>query len=210
MFNRNRDMPSLVGICGNIGAGKDAAADYLVAEHGYEKISMAYPLKEMVATMFNLDDRQVWGSQEEKAEYIEHLPPDPEGNRWTGRRLLEFVGSDIFRSIWAEVWVHAIRQELVGLGHHCPGVFPAPVVIPDIRFDNERDLIKEFGGVLIRIEKEGNDKDQTAHPNGQYYKTAQVDAVVSAPNPGLDILHQRLVRTLVKLQIDEEIDNARA
>ena len=45
----------IIGICGLIGSGKGTAADILVEQHGFTKISFADKLKDGVATVFGWD-----------------------------------------------------------------------------------------------------------------------------------------------------------
>lgn len=51
----------IVGLCGQAGSGKDAAADFLVKNHGLVKVAFADPLKRIVQDVFGFTDEQLWG-----------------------------------------------------------------------------------------------------------------------------------------------------
>lgn len=51
----------VVGICGKSKSGKDALADILVARHGFEKVSLADPMKRFAARVFGFTEHQLWG-----------------------------------------------------------------------------------------------------------------------------------------------------
>jgi len=52
---------NVIGVTGQAGAGKDSAADRLVASHGYIKISLADPLKRYAKEVYAFTDDQLWG-----------------------------------------------------------------------------------------------------------------------------------------------------
>ncbi len=52
---------NVIGITGNAGAGKDSAADRLVAQHGFIKVSLADPLKRIARDVYAFTDDQLWG-----------------------------------------------------------------------------------------------------------------------------------------------------
>lgn len=52
---------NIVGIFGLAGAGKDTAADRLVSNHGYTKVSLADPLKRISRDVYGFTDTQLWG-----------------------------------------------------------------------------------------------------------------------------------------------------
>ena len=163
-------MESLLGICGGIGHGKDTAADHLVAEAGYTKLSMAYPLKKTVSELFDVPARYLFGDQEAKSADIPSLPG------WNGRRLLEYFGTDVCRKIDPHIWPRLMVQEL--------RVTPGHVVIPDIRFQNEAEMITQLGGQLIKVVRTGHPETGTEHVSGKWVATAdkKVDRVIVAGN----------------------------
>jgi len=162
-------MESILGICGGIGHGKDTAADFLVAEAGYRKLSLAYPLKVAVRDMFGLEDRHVFGTQADKAEVIDHLT-----GAWTGRALLELMGTDVCRRVDPDIWVNKMFDEIRNT--------PGHIVIPDVRFQNECNLIQQMGGQVIKVTRRGHEPTGTEHASGQWVSKAdnKVDRVIDA------------------------------
>lgn len=51
----------IVGLCGQAGSGKDAAADFLVKNHGFVKVAFADPLKRICQDVYGFTDQQLWG-----------------------------------------------------------------------------------------------------------------------------------------------------
>jgi hypothetical protein len=60
--------------------------------------------------------------------------------------MLQHWGTDMIRAFSPDFWVHRMEKEL---GDDAP-----LVVISDIRFQNEADLVTRMGGVIIRIERD--------------------------------------------------------
>lgn len=142
----------VIGITGKAGAGKDTIADHLVQKYGFAKYGFADPLKKVVCAAFDLHPKQVNDPDEkEKIDNFWSVSP---------RQMLQFVGTELFRDhadklvpgLGSNFWVaRAIKRitQLENLGY--PGV-----VINDVRFKNEADLIvNDHGGVLIRVVREG-------------------------------------------------------
>lgn len=52
---------NIIGITGQAGAGKDTAADRLVSDHGFVKVSLADPLKRYCREVYDFTEDQLWG-----------------------------------------------------------------------------------------------------------------------------------------------------
>lgn len=128
--------PVVVGITGLKRHGKDTAAKLLVNEYGFTKLSFADKLKDIVAIAFNVP--REWLDDDTMKEAACPMYPD-----WTIRKLMQFVGTEMFRKtfpgIWLDLWMAEAMQH-------------DRVVVPDVRFDNERALVKSFGrNLMIRV-----------------------------------------------------------
>jgi len=139
----------LIGINGNIGAGKDTVGEYLNQEYGYERLSFAAKLKESAASLFDIHPA-MW----ESWKNLDHIRvritnedyPDEFEADMSVRTFLQRYGTEAHRDIFGDdFWVdHALR-----------GVDPNKnYYFTDARFANELRAIKELGGYTVRVERD--------------------------------------------------------
>ena len=142
-IRRQRSSHSLIiGIIGEKGSGKDTVADYIVEKYQFIKDSFAANLKASVKEMFNLSDEQLNDPSLKEV-------PDPRWNNCTPRQLLQFVGTELLRNqigqimpnIASNIHVHALEMRLSG----------KKIVLSDVRFLNEAEMISRNGGILVKI-----------------------------------------------------------
>lgn len=153
--------PSLVGIIGQAGAGKDTIADHLVREHGFVKVSFADPMKRFAREVFDFAEHQVWGNIDAKNT------PDPRWDGLTPRFALQTLGTEWGRGCHPDVWIrYALRIAdalRVGGWRYTPsyGLFEEEgrsgfgVVIADCRFANEIAAVRKAGGATVRVRRPG-------------------------------------------------------
>jgi hypothetical protein len=131
--------PPIIGLSGKIGAGKTYLAMYMLTRYGYPKTSFADRLKE---------DIQSLGFAHEKVYRIK--PPHI-------RKLLQIYGQ-AWRAEDPYHWIIACMDSVHRLQKLAPNV---PVVIDDVRFANECEVIREKGGIIIRLENTGKENDDS-------------------------------------------------
>lgn len=148
----------LIGVTGKIGSGKSMTAEYLVRNHNFEEYSFATPLKK-IGEIFGFSQKQLYGTQQDKLEKHSY---------WgiSARVFLQKVGTELFRceltrvlpemklgtnTIWCEIFKMKYNN----------GEFKKNVVIPDVRFLDEANVIHELGGVIIRLDRET--KENNSH-----------------------------------------------
>lgn len=135
----------LIGLTGLAGSGKSVVADVLVTEFGFTRVKFAAPLKNMLRTMlgdmgFCEDDRERMLEGDLKEVEIPELGVTP-------RLLMVTLGTEwgrdcVRKDLWLRLWeAQADRFERV--------------VVDDVRFPNEVDLIRERGGVIWRLDRPG-------------------------------------------------------
>lgn len=155
----------IIGLVGTKSAGKDTFADYFI--HTYSentkivKYAFATPLKKACKELFLLSDIQLSGTIEK--ETID--------SRWglSPRQMFQIVGTDFIRNgidenFWLRHFEHWIDSQLsIELSDR-----PSIVLVSDVRFQNEVNLIKEKGGIIIKINRnsdrtknDSNDRDST-------------------------------------------------
>ena len=153
----------IIGICGLIGSGKGTVADFLVEQRGFTKISFADKLKDGVASVFGWNREMLEGNTDESRAWREKVDPywsTELGKPVTPRLVLQLFGTDCMRNgFYDGIWVSLVKQQL--LAHP-----ETDFVIPDVRFENEADMIRSIGGKLWRV-KRGDDPE--------WWETAQTE-----------------------------------
>lgn len=192
------ELPRIIGICGDIGSGKDSVANHLVQAHGYNRTSFAAKLKRVVLDVFGLKPHQVDGTQEQKAAPIPHVV-DASGEPRTGRSLLEWLGTEGFRTMDPDVWVkYAMRQ--VDQRQHARWVFP------DVRFRNEFAAIRARGGLVWEVVKVGGpDHGRRDHRSDQEWRSTPRDNIVAAQAGDMQGLCRAVDLALVEGRMHPEL-----
>lgn len=143
----------LIGLSGYARSGKDEFAKVLVEEFGWTRVAFADKLREVLYQLNPIVD--VDAARMRKTLYYVQDVIDSFG--WDGykntpygpeiRRLLQRLGTEAGRQTLGEnIWVDAA---LTGFEED------AKIVVTDCRFPNEAQAIKERGGVVVRIERDG-------------------------------------------------------
>ena len=164
----------LIGLVGKAGAGKTTIADYLIKKYGFKRYSFATPLKEMLIKAGMCSYEEVYVQKTKKS-------------RW----LLQKVGTDIFRNqVDPDFWVKKmipVLQNALASGEK--------VVIDDIRFPNEVQLIKNLQGFIVKVER--TDYIDQAAGNHESETTLDLvpikfDHVIRAGSGEIDSLYQQI------------------
>ena len=128
------------------GCGKSTVARFLTAR-GCERISFADPLRSMACSLLldlGYDSGQAhdW-LHDQKERTIPELGVSP-------RHLLRTLGTEWGRScIHPSLWLLAFQARASGYSQ---------VVVDDVRFPNEAELLRQRGGVLWRIDRPGHQR----------------------------------------------------
>lgn len=136
----------LVGICGKAGAGKDTIGDYFIKNYNFQKIALADPIKRLVKDVFVLSDHTVY-------DRIARELPLTDWPKWTVRKLLQYIGTELFRekiddAVWVKsLWLRVRQNQNINY------------VVTDIRFPNElkyfRKHAKKGQFICIKVVRPG-------------------------------------------------------
>ncbi len=136
----------LVGLTGYAGSGKDTAALGLI-EDGWERISFAEPLRQMLLVL----DPMISLSGTRLKELVMDRGWEAAKKFPETRRLMQVLGTEVGRDmIDSELWTKLAFRDSdrkTNLGKS--------VVFTDCRFPNEVREIRCRGGKIIRIHREG-------------------------------------------------------
>lgn len=142
----------LLGIVGFIGSGKGTVGDILEKDYGFIKDSFAAPLKDATARIFGWDRALLEGDTEQSRTWREQADEfwsDKFGYEFTPRLALQLMGTESCRDVFhRDIWVISLlhRNRLYfETGQH--------VVVTDVRFKNEVNLIRGAGGKIIYVQR---------------------------------------------------------
>jgi len=123
----------LIGLSGKMKAGKDTVADLIIKSHpdvNVKRMAFADALKQEIAAKFAVTVPQI----------------NADKKRW--RLLMQWWGTEYRRTDDPDYWVMQLLKSMKALS---PDV--KMVVVTDVRFKNEADVITQLGGELWRINR---------------------------------------------------------
>jgi len=176
-------MALLIGLTGTAGAGKDTVASRLFAHHDFVITSFAEPLRYAAMEMFGLD----------YDHFVDRDLKDTVIPYWdlTPRQMLQQLGTEAVqgtfgKDFWIKRWKMVYEQ-----------MQDENVVVTDVRFPLEAQMIKELGGVLIYIHRPGVAPTDT-HSSAIPLPTESID--MNIVNDGdLKGLYQKVDVLMMKL-----------
>jgi hypothetical protein len=147
--------PMIIGIAGRAGSGKSTLANMLTSRHGYKELNFADPLKDMARALgFKVD------TQQDKQTIHPYW-------KLSGRHFLQLWGTQVGRQLVPEVisqmpniWIQHMDMRLTSYCNE-EGVLTQSVVVADVRFPDEAQMIKENGGIVIHLSRD--DEQQMTH-----------------------------------------------
>lgn len=128
----------IIGISGKAGSGKDTVFSMinLLTGNKYTLGKFAGPLKELAAELLDVPVQSF-----EQAEFKARVIPTSESGM-TYRDFLLVLGGDLMRGADPNYWVKkAIRNA------------SSNTIFTDCRYPNEAEMIKNKGGIVIRINR---------------------------------------------------------
>ena len=130
----------IIGLSGYAQSGKDSVAKILVEEYGYTRIAFADKIKELLYEINpRVNDRQLqqwvaiqgWDATKEIPEV---------------RMMLQNLGVGGRKIIGNKLWIKVAMMQYEPMKHF---------VFTDVRFTNEAEMIKDYGGHIWRVERPG-------------------------------------------------------
>lgn len=140
----------IIGITGLAGSGKDTIGDIITSNlKNWEKVSFASHLKDVTALLFGMDRKMLAGETPEdraKREQPDEFWSKKMGKDFTPRYALQFLGTNLLRNqLHQNIWVDCLEKKIMNTDKN--------IVITDVRFPNEIDMIRSIGGEIWRVER---------------------------------------------------------
>ncbi len=192
----------IIGLSGLAGSGKDSCANIIIKNHeNWVKTSFAKAMKDAVAGMYGLPRALLEGDTDESRNWREQ-PNEFWANKLgiedlTPRKILQGFGTQLVRNnINENFWVYRLEYELEQLEQQGKNV-----LITDVRFPNEAEMIRAHGGQIWhvfcgKIPKWFTDyRDKRVIPEGIHeseYRWAEVtpDTIIHPEKKGLGLLEK--------------------
>ena len=173
-----KNMPKLIGITGRKFNGKDTLGKFLIDTYGYKRFAFADPLKEACRCIFGFDDEQLYGNSKEIEDSYWHCTP---------RKVLQFVGTELFRNnmgqivpdLGEKIWVEVVKRMILKEWEKDPNKL---IVITDLRFANEVEVIRNMGGMILRVKRDSVNTSVDVHASELEIEQLNVDHEI--PNNG--------------------------
>ncbi|TLM66024.1 MAG: hypothetical protein FDZ69_07525 [Deltaproteobacteria bacterium] len=127
----------IVGISGKMGTGKTVLANHLAELCGGRVVSFADALRSEVADVFSLPLAAMTSR-----ECKEHMLVPVGFNPMSVRQLLQWWGA-LRRESDQDYWVRQLIESVAG---------DELVLVDDVRYRNEARVIREEGGMMIRLD----------------------------------------------------------
>lgn len=163
-------MGLLIGISGKIGTGKSKLANLLMERFpGAERMSFAGALKRETSKVFGFPTAWCYTGKDIPLDFsrpspdassASYSPPGaksvshPSGRLtlrlegfWTVRELMQFWGTDICRTHDPDYWVKRMESATEDAR-----TYGRSVIIDDVRFPNELDMVRRLGGLTVRLD----------------------------------------------------------
>lgn len=165
----------LIGVTGRVGEGKTTIAKYLKDRYDFSILSFSTPAKRAVAGLFGIPMAHLLD-----AKLKEKIVP--EWNK-TARRILQIFGTECMRNHFGlDFWVKLMEKELTWKKAK------SYIVIDDVRFQNEFDLIYKHNGKMIQVIRPDNPY--------QIEQTHISEQIASAVPPSIEIINDGSLQAL--------------
>ncbi len=148
---------NLIGLTGKKGSGKSTIQNYLFQKYQYEKINFADHLKDIIAIVFLLPRDLLEGNTKESREWRElpnlnwtlELSGTLLGTRCdtvTPRKLMQYFSDILKLSLGVNYFVNIVKKKVLELQEK-----NIKIVIGDIRYTYEEELVRQLGGQIWQI-----------------------------------------------------------
>lgn len=161
----------ILGVSGKRGAGKDTLYqglyDVLSESRAFaryidvRRISFADPLREIVISSFKAERVLAYGDDKQKDT---PLPTAPDV---TIREAMRTIGK-AFTRVEPTFFTRRAKEQILTIRRYTNESVPQLLVITDVRFPHEMEMIRGFGGKVIRLMR-------APHPTDAHYTETALD-----------------------------------
>lgn len=171
-------LPQVLGMTGRKFNGKDTLGNYFVEKYGYKRVAFADALKDGCKEIFGFTNDQLYGDKKETIDEYWGVTP---------RTVMQYVGTDLFRdqldvimpNVGKNIWLRVLEKKILDEWKVNPST---RFVITDVRFSNECQMVKDLGGIVIRVKR--NSVNSSTDYHSSEIEIEKLDVSVELPNDG--------------------------
>lgn len=205
---QDKTIKHVIGITGPKRSGKDTSASYIHDMFGYEVLSFAEPMKNILCTTFGITletlDYIKNNTDVCTVDCMEYIGEDLTGQAdyhtkfsTDMRKILQRFGTDAMKKYFGEdVWANKLVHSALHWDMDT-------VVISDLRYMNEYQCLKEYAENLTIIRLHKDDTEGDNHSSEQEYKQIPSDYDISN-NGTVQELYNKLNKILAETTKDLE------
>ena len=139
--------PTIIGLTGYAGTGKDTVRELLCMNHGFEGMAFADPIRMMLRELLLSNGiTDAWMQDRQLKEAV--IP----ALGVSYRHMAQTLGTEWGRGLHGDFWTR-IAGAYIDDAHDAYGTRNASFVVSDVRFANEAQWVRERGGVIWRVER---------------------------------------------------------
>jgi hypothetical protein len=166
----------ILALSGKKKSGKDTIANFLVSDQNFKKLSLATPLKDLLVKVFRVDERLLHDEDKKDTEMEDIITIDYHhlddlrnviSEEWgfpiaydtrerieefhgmeirTPRQLMQTIGTDLIRRyIRDDIFIVLLLEKI--------SKSERPIVVADVRLENERETLREIGAILGLVKR---------------------------------------------------------
>lgn len=155
----------IVGLHGFAGTGKVDTATVLARDHGFDRYSLATPIRDSLMAMNPLIGQRVFLRDQVEQSGWDYVKNHPVYSSQV-RRLMVTFGASIKSQFGQDLLIEHLRQRLAE-NHGVMIPASARIVISDVRLPDEAEFVRSLGGQVVRLEVPGvgpGSSDPTERP----------------------------------------------
>jgi len=158
----NREIP-IIGIYSPYaGAGKSTVANRLNTRFGFARLKMAGPLKDMLRQYLASQGVPLTTIEEMIEGKLKNEPSDLLAGK-SARYAMQTIGTEWGRDCMGiDFWCNAAKTQILKATEN-----GLSVVVDDVRFPNEAQMIRDIGGYMVRVRR----PDMEVAVTAPWYKT---------------------------------------
>lgn len=182
----------IIGLTGRKGCGKSSVANIFRDRLGYEILSFASPIKDMLRVL-GLGDAEL------NDPTIKEIVLDEYGK--SPRELMQILGTEFGRDlIDPRIWVTALEKRIEA---------GTDYVIDDVRFPNEAEMIHARGGKVVRIYRPAQEEEaEDRHISESGLSPELIDCELRNSSCFVTDLEHTVIKTLEDLKYYGTIYNS--